>query len=135
MSLQIKRPRGITVFVILGILDAAAMAIFLGFFYAAPDYYNALFEEESNLSFEEYATIPFNERVLEFSIFVIAIDIVAIRGMLLANPFGRKLAAVCAILGIGFNVIIFGIPGLASNSILLWYLHSRFTKDYFAEKS
>jgi energy-converting hydrogenase Eha subunit A len=135
MSLKIKRPKGVTVFVIIGILDAIAMAIFLGMFLGMPDLYASVFPSEPKYDFtQDYAIMKFDERVIEFGIFVIVVDVLAIRGLLLAKPSGRKLALGCAVAGIAFNVIIFGIPGMVVNSILIWYLFRARTKEYYENK-
>jgi len=135
MSLKIKRPKGVTVFVIVGILDAIAMAVFLGMFLGMPDLYASVFPAKPNYDFtQDYAIIKFDERTIEFGIFVIVVDVLAIRGLLLAKPWGRKLALSCAVAGIAFNVIIFGIPGMVVNSILVWYLFRVRTKEYYEKK-
>ena len=135
MSFKIKRPKGVTVFVILGILDAIAMAVFLGMFLGMPDLYASVFPSEPKYDFtQDYAIIKFDERVIEFGIFVIVVDVLVIRGLLLVKPSGRKLALVCTISGIVFNVIIFGIPGMVANSILVWYLFRARTKEYYSNE-
>ena len=132
MSSSIRRPKGVTAFAILGILDALVMAIFLAMIFGTPELYSSLFDAEAQMELgQEYAITKFDENPVAFGIFVIIVDILAIFGLLSANALGRKLVISCAVAGIIFNIITFGIPGLVSNSILLWYMSWNRTKQYF----
>lgn len=131
MNLEIKRPRGVTVFIVLGILDAIVMAVFVAMFLGTPELYAVLFPAESQLDLSQYAVLKFDDWVLELGVFVIIIDCVAVAGLLSAKPRGMKAVSVCAMIGIVFNVLVFGIPGLLANSILLWYMFRSRTREYF----
>ena len=132
MSLEIKRPKGVTVFVVLAFLDAALMAIVLVVFFATPELYTSLFDVESPLAFQqEYAILKFNDRVVELTILSFVIDALVIIGLLSAKPSGRKLAIGGAVAGIASYAIFFAIPGIVAFSILLWYLFRTHTKEYF----
>ena len=131
MSLEIQRPKGVTIFLILGILDAAVMAIFVVLFFGSPDFYFELFDPEAEIG-QEFAIIKYNEHMLELGIFVIAIDTMVIAGLLSKKQLGRNIVIGGAIVGILLNVVTFGIPGLVSNSILMWYMYRKNTREYFS---
>ncbi len=136
MSLEIKRPKGVKVFVVIAFLDAAVLAIVLVVFFATPELYTSLFDVDSLLAFQqEYTILKFNDRVLELTILSIVIDALAIIGLLSAKPLGRKLAIGSAVAGIAFYLIGFVIPGLVTYSIMLWYLFRTHTKEYFENKT
>ncbi len=130
MSSEIKRPKGVTVAVVLLSLDAAVMAIFLVVLVATPEYAN-LFSAES-LSFgQEYAILNSNELMLEVTILATVVDVLVIIGLLSAKPSGRKLAIGGAVAGIVSYGIFFAIPGIVAFSILVWYIFRTRTKEYF----
>ena len=133
MSLEIKRPKGVTVAVVLLSLDAALMAIFLVVLVATPEY-ASLFGAGS-LSFgQEYAILNSTELMFEVTILATVVDVIVIIGLLCAKPSGRKLAIGGAVAGIVSYVIFFAIPGIVAFSILLWYLFRTHTKEYFENK-
>ena len=129
-----KRPRGVTVFVILGILDGAAMAIFIAMFFATPEIYTELFPDDHWTDLSQYTVLSFNDWVVELGIIVIVIDCVTISGLLYAKPNGRKFACMGAVSAIVFNIITLGIPGMLVGVILLWYLSWCRTRNYFGCK-
>lgn len=131
MSLEIQRPKGVTIFLILGLLDAAVMAIFVVLFFGSPDFYFELFDPEAEIG-QEFAIIKYNEHMLELGIFVIAVDTMVIAGLLSKKQLGRNIVIGGAIVGILLNVVTFGIPGLVSNSILVWYMYRKNTREYFS---
>lgn len=131
MSSEIQRPKGVTIFFILGILDAAVMAIFVVLFFGSPDFYFELFDPETEIG-QEFAIIKYNEHILELGIFVIAVDTMVIAGLLSKKQLGRNIVIGGAIVGILLNVVTFGIPGLVSNSILVWYMYRKNTREYFS---
>ncbi len=133
MSLEIKRPKGVTAALVLLSLDAAVMVVFLIVLVATPEY-ASLFGAGS-LSFgQEYAILNSNELMLEVTILATAVDVIVIIGLLSAKPSGKKLAIGGAVAGIAAYVIFFAIPGIVAFGILLWYLSSRHTKEYFENK-
>jgi len=124
MSLEIKRPKGVTVALVLLSLDAAFMVVFLGVLVAIPEYASSL--GAGSLSFgQEYAVLNSDELMLT------VVDIIVIIGLLSEKPSGRKLAIVGAVAGIASYAIFFQIPGIVAFSILLWYLFRTRTKEYF----
>jgi len=130
MSSEIKRPKGVTVAVVLLSLDAAVMAIFLVVLIATPEY-ASLFGAGS-LSFgQEYAILNPDELMLEVTILATVVDVLVIIGLLSAKPSGRKLAIGGAVAGIASYAIFFAIPGIVAFSILLWYLFRTHSKEYF----
>ncbi len=132
MSSEIKRPKGVTVAVVLLSLDAAVMAIFLVVLIATPEY-ASLFGAGS-LSFgQEYAILNPDELMLEVTILATVVDVLVIIGLLLAKPSGRKLAIGGALAGIASYAIFFAIPGIVAFSILVWYMFRTRTKEYFEQ--
>ena len=131
MSLDLKRPKGVTIFLILGILDAIVMAIFVAIFFGSPEFYFELFDPEAEFG-QEYAILKFNNYMFELGIVVIAVDVIVIAGLVSRKKSGSNAVIGGAITGIFLNVITFGIPGLISNSILVWYMHRKTTKEYFS---
>jgi hypothetical protein len=131
MSLEIQRPKGVTIFLILGLLDAFVMAIFVVLFFGSPDFYFELFDPEAEIG-QEFAIIKYNEHMLELGIFVIVVDTMMIAGLLSKKQLGRNIVIGGAIVGILLNAVTFGIPGLASNSILVWYMYRKNTREYFS---
>lgn len=131
MSLEIKRPKGVTIFLILGMLDAIVMAIFVAMFFGSPDFYFELFDPEAEF-WVEYAILKFNDHMFELGIVVIAVDVMVIIGLISRKKSGRNAVIGGAIIGIFLNVVTFGIPGMISNSILVWYMYRKTTKDYFS---
>jgi len=130
MSLEIKRPKGVTAALVLLSLDAAAMIVFLGVLVAMPEY-ASLFSAES-LSFgQEYAILNSNELMLEVTILATVVDVIVIIGLLSVNPSGRKLAIGGAVAGIVSYGIFFAIPGIVAFSILVWYMFRTRTKEFF----
>jgi len=130
MSSEIKRPKGVTVAVVLLSLDAAVMAIFLVVLIATPEY-ASLFGAGS-LSFgQEYAILNPDELMLEVTILATVVDVLVIIGLLSAKPSGKKLAIGGAMAGIASYAIFFAIPGMVAFSILLWYLFRTHSKEYF----
>jgi len=130
MSSKIKRPKGVTIAVVLLSLDAAAMAVFLVVLVATPEY-ASLFGAGS-LSFgQEYAILNPDELMLEVTILATVVDVIIIIGLLCAKPSGRKLAMGGAVAGIASYAIFFAIPGIVAFSILVWYLSRTYTKEYF----
>jgi len=49
MSLEIKRPKEVTVFLILGILDAIAMIILSPIYYITPEIYSNYFDADAGV--------------------------------------------------------------------------------------
>jgi len=127
---DVKRPKGVTIFAILSVLDAIVTAIFIAIFFGVPELYSGFFDTQVELG-QEYAILQFNDAILELGVLVIVIDITVTVALLSAKTTGRKIVIVCAMSGIIFNVVIFGIPGLISNSILVWYMFRTNTKKYF----
>lgn len=127
---DVKRPKGITIFAILSVLDAIIMAIFIAIFFGVPELYSGFFDTQVELG-QEYAILQFNDAILELGVLVIVIDITVTVALLSSKTTGRKIVIVCAMSGIIFNVVIFGIPRLISNSILVWYMFRTNTKKYF----
>ncbi len=133
MSLEIKRPKGVTVALVLLSLDAAAMIVFLGVLVAMPEYASSFGTE--SLSFgQEYAILNSNELMLEVTILATVVDVIVIIGLLSVKPSGRKLAIGGAVAGIASYAIFFTIPGIVAFSILLWYMFRTHTKEYFSYK-
>jgi len=132
MSLEIKRPKGVTVAVVLLSLDAAVMVVFLVVLVATPEY-ASLFGAGS-LSFgQEYAILNSNELMLEVTILATVVDVIVIIGLLCAKPSGRTLAIGGAVAGIVSYGIFFAIPGIVAFSILVWYMFRTRTKEYFEQ--
>ena len=130
MSLEIKRPKGVTIALVLLSLDAAAMVVFLAVLVAAPEY-ASLFSAES-LSFgQEYAILNSNELMFEVTILATVVDVIVIIGLLCPKPSGRKIAMVGAVAGMVSYAIFFAIPGIVAFSILVWYMFRTRTKEYF----
>ncbi len=130
MSLEIKRPKGVTVFLILGILDAIAMIILIPIYYVTPEFYSIYFDTDAGVV-PEYAILKFNDYFLELSLLVIALDIMVIMGLLSAKKLGRKIVIGSAIALIFSYLVVSGFPGLIIFSILLWYMYRTRTKEYF----
>jgi len=131
--LEIKRPKGVTVALVLLSLDAAAMVVFLGVLVAMPEYASSFGIE--SLSFgQEYAILNSNELMLEVTILATVVDVIVIIGLLSVKPAGRKLAIGGAVAGIASYAIFFTIPGIVVFSILLWYMFRTHTKEYFSYK-
>jgi len=128
MSLEIKRPKGVTVAVVLLSLDAAVMVIFLVVLIGMPEY-ASLFEIPA--FGQEYAILNSNELVLEVTILATVVDVIVIIGLLCAKPSGRKLAIGGAVAGIVSYAIFFAVPGIVAFSILVWYMFRTRTKEYF----
>ena len=127
-----NRPIGLFVLSFVYMIDAALMIIFLSFFAAVPEISSFIAETPEIFDFVEgYAIVPFGEWVMGFGLLVILLDVLIVIGLLSANENGRRLAIVSSFGGIGFNVITFGIFGLAINAILLWYLFRSKTKESF----
>jgi len=130
MSLEIKRPKGVTAALVLLSLDAAFMVVFLVVLVAMPEYASSF--GAGTLSFgQEYAILNSNELMLEVTILATAVDVVIIIGLLSAKPSGRKLAIGGAVAGIASYAIFFVIPGIVAFGILLWYMFRTRTKEYF----
>ena len=135
MSLETKRPKGVTVFLILGIFDIISMAVVIGMFFVTPDLYSNLFDPETEIFFvTEYTILQYNDYVLELRILIIVIDTLIVIGLLSAKTLGRKIVIGGAIAGILSYAITFVIPGLILFSILLWYMFRTRTKEYFKPK-
>ena len=130
MSLEIKRPKGVTVFLILGILDAILMIILIPIFYIIPEFYSNYFDADVGIV-PEYSILKFNDFFLELSLLVIAADIMVVIGLLSAKKLGRKIVIGSAIALMLSYLAVFGIPGLILNSILVWYMFRTRTKEYF----
>jgi len=130
MSLEIKRPKGVTVFLILGIIDAIAMIILFPIYYITPEIYSNYFDADVGVV-PEYAILKFNDYFLEFNLLVIALDIIVIMGLLSAKKLGRKIVIGSASALILCYLAVLGIPGLIIFSILLWYMFRTRTKEYF----
>jgi len=130
MSLEIKRPKGVTVFLILGIIDAIAMIILFPIYYITPEIYSIYFDAHVGVV-PEYAILKFNDYFLEFNLLVIALDILVIVGLLSAKKIGRKIVIGSAIALILSYLVVSGFPGLIIFSILLWYMFRARTKEYF----
>ncbi len=134
MSSENKRPKGVTVAVVLLSLDAAAMAVFLVVLVATPEYASLL--GAGSLSFgQEYAILNPDELMLEVTILATVVDVLVIIGLLSAKPSGKKLAIGGAVAGIASYAIFFAIPGIVAFSILLWYLSRTHTKEYFENRT
>jgi len=130
---EIKRPKGVTVAIVLLSIDAALMAVFLVVLVATPEY-ASLFGAGS-LSFgQEYAILNSNELMLEVTILATVVDFLVIIGLLSVKPSGKKLAIGGTVAGIVSYAIFFAIPGVVAFGILLWYLSRTHTKEYFENK-
>ncbi|MCH7941093.1 MAG: hypothetical protein IH842_03905 [Thaumarchaeota archaeon] len=131
MSLKIKRPKGVTVALVLLSLDAGVMVIFLVVLIGMPEY-ASLFETPA--FGQEYAILNSTELMFEVTILATIVDVIVIIGLLCAKPSGRKLAIGGAVAGIVSYAIFFAIPGIVAFSILLWYMFRTHTKEYFENK-
>jgi len=130
MSLEIKRPKGVTAALVLLSLDAALMVVFLAVLVAIPEYASSF--GAGSLSFgQEYAILNPDELMLEVTILATVVDIIVIIGLLSEKPSGRKLAIGGAVAGIASYSIFFAIPGIVAFSILVWYMYRTRTKEYF----
>ena len=131
--MELKRPKGVTVALVLLSIDAAFMAVFLVVLVAAPEH-ASLFGAES-LSFgQEYAILNSNELIFEVTILATTVDVIVIIGLLCPKPSGRKIAMVGAVAGMVSYAIFFAIPGIVAFGILLWYLFRTHTKEYYENK-
>jgi len=125
-----KRPKGVTVALVLLSIDAAVMVVFLAVLVAAPEY-ASLFSAES-LSFgQEYTILNSNELMFEVTILATTVDVIVIIGLLCPKPSGRKIAMAGAVAGMVSYAIFFAIPGIVAFGILLWYMSRTRTKEYF----
>ena len=131
MSLETKRPKGVTVALVLLSLDAGVMVIFLVVLIGMPEY-ASLFEIPA--FGQEYAILNSTELMFEVTILATAVDVIVIIGLLCAKPSGRKLAIGGAVAGIVSYAIFFAIPGIVAFSILVWYMFRTHTKEYFENK-
>ncbi len=131
MDLEMKRPKGVTVALVLLSIDAAVMVIFLVVLIGMPEY-ASLFEIPA--FGQEYAILNSTELMFEVTILATVVDVIVIIGLLCAKPSGRKLAIGGAVAGIVSYAIFFAIPGIVAFSILLWYLFRTHTKEYFKNK-
>jgi len=128
MSLEIKRPKGVTVALVLLSLDAGVMVIFLVVLIGMPEY-ASLFEVPA--FGQEYAILNSTELMFEVTILATVVDVIVIIGLLCAKPSGRKIAMVGAVAGMVSYAIFFAIPGIVAFSILVWYMFRTRTKEYF----
>ena len=129
-----KRPKGVTVALVLLSIDAAAMVVFLAVLVGMPEY-ASLFGAGS-LSFgQEYAILNPDELMLEVTILATTVDVIIIIGLLSVKPSGRKLAIGGAVAAIVSYAIFFAIPGIVAFSILLWYMFRTRTKEYFLKNN
>jgi len=128
MGLEMKRPKGVTVALVLLSLDAGVMVIFLVVLIGMPEY-TSLFEIPA--FGQEYAILNSTELMFEVTILATAVDVIVIIGLLCAKPSGRKLAIGGAVAGIVSYAIFFQIPGIVAFSILVWYMFRTRTKEYF----
>jgi len=133
MSLEIKRPKGVTVFLILGIIDVIAMIILFPIYYITPEIYSNYFDADVGVV-PEYAILKFNDYFLEFNLLVIALDIMVIGGLLSAKKLGRRIVIGSASALTFCYLVVLGIPGLIIFSILVWYMFRTRTKEYFGRK-
>ena len=131
MGLEMKRPKGVTVALVLLSLDAGVMVIFLVVLIGMPEY-ASLFEIPA--FGQEYAILNSTELMFEVTILATVVDVIVIIGLLCAKPSGRKLAIGGAVAGIVSYAIFFAIPGIVAFSILLWYMFRTHTKEYFENK-
>ena len=131
MSLEIKRPKGVTAALVLLSLDAGVMVIFLVVLIGMPEY-ASLFEIPA--FGQEYAILNSTELMFEVTILATVVDVIVIIGLLCAKPSGRKLAIGGAVAGIVSYAIFFQIPGIVAFSILVWYMFRTHTKEYFENK-
>jgi len=100
MSLEIKRPKGVTVALVLLSLDAGVMVIFLVVLIGMPEY-ASLFEIPA--FGQEFAILNSTELMFEVTILATVVDVIVIIGLLCAKPSGRKLAIGGAVAGIVRN--------------------------------
>ena len=131
MSLETKRPKGVTVALVLLSLDAGVMVIFLVVLIGMPEY-ASLFEIPA--FGQEYAILNSTELMFEVTILATVVEVIVIIGLLCAKPSGRKLAIGGAVAGIVSYAIFFAIPGIVAFSILVWYMFRTHTKEYFENK-
>ena len=131
MSLETKRPKGVTVALVLLSLDAGVMVIFLVVLIGMPEY-ASLFEIPA--FGQEYAILNSTELMFEVTILATVVDVIVIIGLLCAKPSGRKLAIGGAVAGIVSYAIFFAVPGIVAFSILVWYMFRTHTKEYFENK-
>jgi len=133
MSLEVKRPKGITAALVLLSIDAAFMAVFLVVLVAAPELTSSFGTEK--LSFgQEYAILNSDELMFEVTILATTVDVIVIIGLLSVKPSGRKLAIAGVVAAIASYAIFFVIPGIVAFGILLWYLFRTRPKEYFSPK-
>jgi len=130
MSLETKRPKGVTVALVLLSLDAGVMVIFLVVLIGMPEY-ASLFEMPA--FGQEYAILNSTELMFEVTVLATVVDVIVIIGLLCAKPSGRKLAIGGAVAGIISYAIFFAIPGIVVFSILVWYMFRTRTKEYFEQ--
>jgi len=128
MSSENKRPKGVTVALVLLSLDAGVMVIFLAVLIGMPEY-ASLFEIPA--FGQEYAILNSTELMFEVTVLATVVDIIVINGLLCAKPSGRKLAIGGAVAGIVSYAIFFAVPGIVAFSILVWYMFRTRTKEYF----
>ena len=128
MGLETKRPKGVTVALVLLSLDAGVMVIFLVVLIGMPEY-ASLFEIPA--FGQEYAILNSTELMFEVTILATVVDVIVIIGLLCAKPSGRKLAISGAVAGIVSYAIFFAVPGIVAFSILVWYMFRTRTKEYF----
>jgi len=128
MSLEKKRPKGVTVALVLLSLDAGVMVIFLVVLIGMPEY--ASFFEIPAFG-QEYAILNSTELMFEVTILATVVDVIVIIGLLYAKPSGRKLAIGGAVTGIVSYAIFFAIPGIVAFSILVWYMFRPISLNHF----
>ena len=126
------RPIGIFILSAVYVLDAAVMIIFLGFYSGIPELQSFVSQTPDLLTFnDELAIVNFSDWVFELGTFVIIFDSLVVIGLLSAREKGRRLVISCIFVGITFNVVTFGMYGLVTNCILLWYLFRTKIKESF----
>jgi hypothetical protein len=128
MSLETKRPKGVTLALVLLSLDAGVMVIFLVVLIGMPEY-ASLFEIPA--FGQEYAILNSTELMFEVTILATVVDVIVIIGLLCAKPSGKKLAIGGAVAGIVSYGIFFAVPGIVAFSILVWHMFRTRTKEYF----
>jgi len=130
MKPVIKKPKGVIVALVLLSIDAAFMVVFLAVLVAAPELASSF--GAGSLSFgQEYAILNSDELMFEVTILATTVDVIVIIGLLCPKPSGRKIAMVGAVAGMVSYAVFFAIPGIVALGILLLYLSTTRTKEYF----
>ena len=134
MSLEIKRPKGVTVFLIIGILDAIIMMSLFPIYYISPEIYSTNFDNDMG-TIPEFAILKFSDYFLEWNSLTTALAIMVVIGLLSSKKLGWKIVIGSAIAFLFCHLAVFSVPGLILHSVLVWYMFRPRTKEYFEIKA